>query len=254
MFFAKDFFKKNKGQNGIITALTLILAFIINCFIFQLNFVLSSIYDIIIMIILNIYFSDREQFGNIYDVISIVLMAESVIISFNTFKYNITRFFFWTYTEEITIAPNMTTILISFGFLASFWIRNGLGLNRNKPIYLVMHILIILFFASLISVLVSNKYITIPIIGETNYTPQSLYIILMVLSWVGIKSVSMITIPVMAILSTGRIGEVNKAMGSVGVFYLLFAYIAIILQAFYNEKISTKYKKVFGGLKKDFFY
>ena len=35
MFFAKDFFKKNKGQNGIITALTLILAFIINCLYFN---------------------------------------------------------------------------------------------------------------------------------------------------------------------------------------------------------------------------
>ena len=63
----------------------------------------------------------------------------------------------------------------------------------------------------------------------------------------------MIIILIMVFLSVGRIGEVNRAMGIAGIFYLLFAYIAIIL-IIRNEKIKNKIKYTFHCFKNDFFY
>ena len=176
-----------------------------------------------------------------------------VIISFNEFEYEIKSWIIFTDTVKVSIAPNMLTLLISFLFFSSIWVRNEMNYNINKKIEYIMLILGNLFFASFISVLVSNEYFYIPLIGETNYTAQSLCIVLLAISWVGIKFISMITIPIMAFLSVGRIGEVNKAMWIVGIIYLLFAYLAIFL-VFNNNKIRTKIKNSFGEFKKDFFF
>ena len=223
-----------------------------------MHFVLSLLYEIILIVCILLFLDDKEEnYGTIFDKISIGLMAESVIISFNEFEYKIKSWFFFTNTVKVSIAPNMLTVIISILFFSSIMVRNRITLNKDKPIDLIikdliMLILGILFFASLISVLVSNEYFYIPIIGETNYTAQSLCIILLAFSWVGIKCISIIAIPIIAFLSVGRIGEVNRAMGIVGIFYLLFAYIAIYL-VFKNEKVSEKFEAILEDFEIEFF-
>ena len=207
----KDNFKKYRVIIGIIASL--IMAFFLNYFLFKLHLILSLIYDIMIMIILFFHYfsSKKEKFGNIYDIISIVLMAESVIISFGEFKYEARSWIFFIDTKIVNIAPNMLTLLMSISFFGSFLVRNNMAINKKtRKIDLIMLVLSVLFFSSLISVLVSNQYFYIPIIGETNYTAQSICVFFMIISWVGIKSISMFTIPAMTLLSVGRIGEVNK--------------------------------------------
>ena len=116
----------------------------------------------------------------------------------------------------------------------------------------VYGILNILFCSSLLSVLISNDYFYIPIIGETSFTSQSFCIFLLVFSWLGMKSLNIFIFPILALLTLGRIGEVNKAMGIVGLFYLMFAYISIFLQLSDNKKIKQLYKISLGEFTSDF--
>ena len=55
----------------------------------------------------------------------------------------------------------------------------------------------------------------------------------------------------MALLALGRIGEVNKAMGIVGLFYLMFAYTSIFLQLSDNKKMKQLYKISFIEFSRD---
>jgi len=121
----------------------------------------------------------------------------------------------------------MLTLIISILYALSLYLRNHIRININ-PKDLAINILDLLFFSSLISVLISNDYFYIPLIGETNFTSQSFCLFLLVLSWVGMKSINIFIFPIIALLALGRIGAVNKAMGIVGIFYLLFSYASLI--------------------------
>ena len=98
----------------------------------------------------------------------------------------------------------------------------------------------------------SNNYFYIPFIGETPYTSQSFCLFLLVLSWAGMKCLNIFIFPFLAILSLGRIGEVNKAMGITGIFYLLFSYISILLQIQNNNEIYKIYEDSYKEFNKDF--
>ena len=66
------------------------------------------------------------------------------------------------------------------------------------------------------------------------------------------KSLNIFIFPLLILLSLGRIGVVNKAMGYVGLFYLLFAYISIFLQIVNNNEIIKIYKTSFNEISNDF--
>ena len=66
------------------------------------------------------------------------------------------------------------------------------------------------------------------------------------------KSINIFIFPIIALLALGRIGEVNKAMGIIGIFYLLFSYISLIIQFSDNKSIHKIYKNSFNELSKDF--
>ncbi len=123
----------------------------------------------------------------------------------------------------------------------SLMIRNNVRIG-DKPKDLIMHIANILFFSSLISVFISNNYLCIPFYGETNFTGQTFCFLLIAFSFTCTKSINKVIYPVLAFFSMYRIGEVNKALGTSGICYLLCAYISLILQFFSISKIEDKYK------------
>ena len=106
---------------------------------------------------------------------------------------------------------------------------------------------IYIFFSSLISVLASNEYIKIPLYGETNITTKSLCIYSLVLSYIGIKSINKILLPISLLFIFGRIEELNNAMGKNGIFYIIFAFISI------SFHISS-FTNIFSEIKEDFGY
>jgi len=219
----------------------LVLAYLYNYYNLKFDTFFSSIYDIILYIILYSHFFhwDEVDFGNIKEKISFALMAESVMISYKKFYYTTTSWFFWTEEVEVTISPNMFTLVISMSYTLSLIIRNNLKVS-DRPKHLIMHFANLLFFASLISVFISNNYFYFPLVGKTNITAQTFSGFLIALSWIGVKSLNVIIYPTLAFLSMYRIGEVNKAMGKNGVVYLLCSYFSLILQFFSDSNIEGK--------------
>ena len=232
---------------------------------FMLNLILTLIYDLLLLFILYFHFfhpNNEEDYGTFKEKISMILMGEAVTISFSEFYYENKKglfgyIYFFIFPEKknikVDISPNMLTLIISILCYLSFKIRLRLSISTLfKDICL--NVLNLLFFSSLLSVLFSNNYFYIPIIGETSYSPQSFCLILLIISWAGMKSLNIFIFPLIAILSLGRIGEVNKAMGKVGILYLLLAYVSIVLQVIGNTFIKKLYSDSMNEIKKDFYF
>ena len=243
----------------------LIIASVINYISFKLCFTLTLIYDALLFVILYFHFFQQNEklYGSIKEKISLVLLCEVVVISFQPFEQKDKKLGFFYYLKsfiypstkkvEVDISPNMLTLIVSIGYYLSLKFRHQIPISI-LPKDLCLNVLNILFFSSLLSVLFSNNYYYIPFYGETSYTEQSFCIILLVFFFVGMKSINLFIFPVIAILSLVRIGEVNDAMKIVGIFYLLFAYLSIILQLYENELIKRLYNKSIHEIKKDFYF
>ena len=145
----------------------------------------------------------------------------------------------------------MFSLLVTMGYALSLKVRNNIHII-SKPKYIILHLLDILFFSSLISVFASNKYIKLPLYGDTNFTSQTFCTLLLVFSWMGIKAINIFIFPVVAYLSLSRIGEVNKAMGEFGTFYLLFSYISIILQIIEYQKLNRGFQNFFSEFRNEY--
>lgn len=232
----------------------LVLAYLYNYYNLKFDSFFSSLYDIFLYIILysHVFNWNEDDFGNIKEKIAFALMMESVMISYQKFYYTTTSWFFWTEEVEVTIAPNMFSLVISMSYSFSLIIRNNIILN-DRPKYLIMHLLNILFFSSLISVFISNNYFCLPLIGKTNMTGQTFCGFLIACSWLGIKSMNVIILPILAFLSMYRLGEVNKAMGKTGIVYLLCSYFSLILQFFSDNNVQNKFNNYFNNLRCDIF-
>jgi len=231
-----------------------VVAYLYNYYNLKFDIFFCSIYNIILYVILYSYFFNwnEDDFGNIKEKIAFALIVESVMISYQKFYYTTTSWYFWTKEVEVTIAPNMFSLVTSMSYSLSLIIRNKIKVS-DRPKNLLMHLANLLFFASLISVFVSNNYFYIPLSGPTNITAQTFSGFLIALSWIGVKSINMIIYPTLAFLSMYRIGEVNKAMGKIGNVYLLCSYFSLILQFFSDGNIEQKCKNFFNEFKNDIF-
>ena len=114
------------------------------------------VYTIILLIILYFHFIEvnEDLYGNIKDKLSLALISESVIISFNEFNYTTTKWLF-TQNVKLTIEPNMLTLITSIFYALSLYFRNHITIS-TKPKDLAINIFNILFFSSLMSVLISH--------------------------------------------------------------------------------------------------
>ena len=255
---------KNVKDPKIIIPTFLIIASVINCKIIELSIILTLIYDVLLFVILYFHFfqQNEELYGSFKEKLSIGLLSEVVVISFQPFYYekewglwDYLKSFIYTSTKKVNvdISPNMLTFIVSIGYSLSLIFRYQIRISI-LPKDLCLYFLNILFFSSFLSVLFSNNYFYIPFFGETSYTEQSFCIILLVFFFIGMKSIILFIIPVIAILSMGRFGEVDKAMKNVGIFYLLLAYISISLQLYENELVKRLINKSIHEIKKDFYF
>jgi len=232
-----------------------IFASFINYFCFKLDLISTLIYDLIIISLayLYLYQNDNNEYGNNKEKISFLLIIESLLLSFKKYSFTDDKIE-WSYfiipnlkkeTKEIDLFPDMLSLLICIFFYVSFRIRNGIYYETNVKTC-AFSVAYILFFSSLISVLASNEYIKIPFYGETNYTTKSFCVYSLVLSYVGIKSMNKILLPISLFFILGRIDDVNKAMGKNGIFYIMFAFVSISLQVSSLKDILNEIKEDFG--------
>lgn len=245
-----DFVKNISGY-----IILLVCAFMFNHYNLKFDTFFSALYDIILYFILysHLFLKNESDFGTTTEKIAFALMAESIMISYNKFYYTKTNWFFYTRKIEVSIQPNMVSIIIALSYYFSLVVRNNLRM-ADRPKDLILNLANLLFFSTLISVFVSNEYLYIPFYQETNITAQTFCLFLSLSFWICIKSINKLIYPIMAFLSMCRLGEVNKAMGNIGICYLLCAYLSLILQISSWNKSGNMMNNFTNELSNDFFY
>lgn len=120
------FYNNNDCKQISIISISLLLIFALNIFLFKLGYILSLIYIIILLVLLYYQYVEvnEELYGTLKEKISIALISESVIISFQVFEYTYEWIFYTKRSAKLTIAPNMLTLIMSILYSLSLYLRN----------------------------------------------------------------------------------------------------------------------------------
>ena len=184
---------------------------------------------------------------NILKLISFILLTISISFNFRQYSY---EKYFWgykLYTQQIEVKPTLITTLFSLLIFGGYIIRNINDLMEDY-VKIIFYILDLIFFAGFISMTADSQ------INFLGFSSQSLLLHLVVLMWMGMRSIMRYVLVAFIGSSFMFLSRVNEAMGFNGSIYILFAFISFLIQIytnilpnvpginkeFYGEKISGK--------------
>ena len=174
-----------------------------------------------------------------------MLMLVAVALSFGSYSEIVHKNVFgivkWDETVTATIRPTTTSVLCALFLIVPAYIRSGATLT---PYNILQNILNLLFASSLLSLFVGSEPWSIPFI---NISSQVILIFCILLSWIGMKSITGFIWIFIVILSIGRITDVDVAMGFHGVAFVLCGGFSFLFQSKDTEK------NILLALKSDFY-
>ena len=140
--------------------------------------------------------------------------------------------------------------MISVLTFGGFIIRNLDEIMKDE-IKLTFWVLDMFFYAGLLTVFNSDKDIFLGIIY------QSLLYLIVIMTWIGMRSITWYLYIIYCILSFIRIPLVNQAMGIDGAAYIFSAFWSLMIQMYLNilprVKNENIHKDFFGEKKKEIF-
>jgi hypothetical protein len=143
-------------------------------------------------------------------------------------------------TKEFNIKPSFVSTFCAIIFYASFFLRYKMEIIWHK---IILYVLNILFCASLMEIFVGKEIWNIPFI---NLSSQSFLFMAIIMSWMCMRAFVGFIWMAIIVAATFRIAEVNLALGSQGVVYLICASISIIGQMReYETDIISSFKNEF---------
>lgn len=168
--------------------------------------------------------------------VAALFMIISVALSFGTYKYTTGGFFgHFKSTKEITLAPTLITTMIAILIYSAIIIRNFKKYYSDIP-KLAISIINILFLAGFLSVFFTDKA---TIFGLDT---RAILVAGVLLSWLGIRTISGYIWILLVLLGTARMSDVDKAMAGWGVIYILCAYLSIIVQVVFCKMFETDFE------------
>ena len=182
----------------------------------------------------------------ILKIISFFLICLSISFNFKVWIYDYKILGIIPTQNVIIIKPSLITTMISVFLLGGFIIRN-INDIFNDIIKILFCIIDIIFFSGFIAMFAK---------AETNifgFSSQSLLVMVIILMWVGLKSISRYVILFFIALSTFFLSQLNEVMGFYGSLYILFAFLSISIQIFTKilPKVSNLSSEFFGEKKKN---
>lgn len=169
------------------------------------------------------FFSSRTNWA-------FILLLIPIIISFINISGTVTkRFLFWSWSEQFlsNITPSLMSTLFAILMLLAVILRNNPRRLFSKPSRFVLLAEDVLFISSFLNILCNKEPLPIPGI---NISCQSLLVVAVVFSWVGIKEVAGIIWAAVLILGVTRLCTLDSIMGFTGSLYLLCAFLSGVLQ------------------------
>jgi hypothetical protein len=179
--------------------------------------------------------------------LSVVFMAIPILISFQTFAVGIEKsflFFHWTERALFSISPSFVSTLAAILLYLSIVIRYKLRLFSDAYETIII-CLNILFCASFLEIFCGKEIWNIPFI---NISSQSFLLVAVILSWIGMRAIAGFIWIFLFILAVTRIAGLNVAMGSLGVAYILSAFVSMGLQMKDSIRMISSFKNDFIGV------
>ena len=158
-------------------------------------------------------------------IISLALLIISLVINLNDWIYDYYFFGYNIYSKKISIKPTLISSIIALLLFGGFITRN-LEEMMNDHLIQLFFVLDLVFFSGFIS-LFSN--------GETNilgFSSQSLLFVIVILMWLGLRSLLRYVLLAFIICSIFFISQVNEAMGIYGALYIICAFFSFLIQVY----------------------
>lgn len=160
---------------------------------------------------------------NLFLIIAIALMAISLIIAFS-FLLPESGHLWWKRTKSFALQPGIVSGVFAIVIYSAVIIRNDITVFKN-PIKVILVILNITFVATFSKTFLSNeKWFMFGI------SSQTLAIMCVVFSWLGMKSIAGFSWIILFIVSIPTLTKINNEMGLFGYIYILSAFLSIGMQ------------------------
>ena len=177
---------------------------------------------------------------------ALVLICLSISFNFKVWIYDYYFLNFIKIQKIIVIKPTLITTIISVFLFGGFIIRN-INDIFNDCIRIVFCFIDIIFFSGFIAMFANSNT------NIFGFSSQGLLAMIIVLMWVGLKSLSRYVILSFISLSTLFLSQLNEAMGFFGALYILFAFLSFSIQIYTNilPNVSNLSSEFFGQRKKE---
>lgn len=158
-------------------------------------------------------------------IFALVAMIIPILLSLISWKHN---------HSTISISPNLISCLFGVMIYSAFVMRfKGIQRTVQSKIDILFAIVSVILLSTFIRILLLETDISL--LGGIIKIPINTYIVLIVaaiLSWLGLKLVSLTSIGLVIILALGNIVGLNDAMGALwGTIYVISSFLGIIMYA-----------------------
>ena len=182
-----------------------------------------------------------------FKIFAFVLICFSICMNFKVWIYDgyiVPYFKLWKIEREIIIKPTLISTFISLLILGGYVIRNIADIF-NDCIKIAFIITDILFFSGFIAMFANSETIIFGI------SSQGLLLMIIVLMWIGLKSLLRYIILAFISASIFFISQLNKAMGFFGALYILCAFLSFSIQIYTNilPNVTNIKNEFFGNSK-----
>ncbi|WP_178842131.1 hypothetical protein [uncultured Treponema sp.] len=168
------------------------------------------------------------------EISGVFLMMVPVVISCLPFKSEISKTYFWFFThkieKEISVQATMLTAIAAVFIYSSYLVRyNFFKRETGEQVFfsVVQTIVNVWAIAGLCSMFVGNEVWNVPVL---NINSQTCLLLIIILSWIGAKSISGFLWIILVVVGISHITEISGAMGVYGALYVVTFFISLLLQ------------------------
>ena len=163
----------------------------------------------------------------ILNIISFALLCVSICFNFKKWIYDYTFLGYKIYSKVIDIKPTLLTSMYSVFLFGGYIIRNIHDIFKDYK-KIIFYVFDLFFFSGFIAMFANGKT---NILG---FSSQSILLLLIVVMWIGMRSIIRYILLLFIASSFLFISKVNEAMGIFGSIYIFCAFFSFVIQLYTN--------------------
>ncbi len=172
----------------------------------------------------SIIVTERPLMRQKRSIFALVAMIIPILLSFVSWKNG---------HSTISISPDLISCLFGVTIYSAFVIRfKGIQRTVDSIYDILFAVVSAILFSTFIKILLFQTEISVLGIIKLSIDTNVILIVAVILSWLGLKIVSLSCIGIIVLLALGNIVGLNDAMGSIwGTIYIISSFLGIIMYA-----------------------